>query len=277
MVYCSAYNCNNDGKKKKSLSFFQFPSDEKYCQIWKEKVIDFNSLLDDYLKALQSEEELCSANSTVIKIGSDELVDEIIPRSSLARVVINLCCFLTSHYLQTLMLGIRCSVSVLEVEMLFLLRYGKEQTMRGEYIPRSETPGVVVAQLETSDGKVLGSTKFIYKDEISTGFRKIVCSKNYGGKLVKALSSIGTMKDPAQSNQTKTDAVSLPPPESSLALASILKLMLYVAAKHDAGEFVEDLFRTNVGKGSYQFIQGRGGTERRCYTINFAARTGFLP
>ena len=40
----------------------------------------------------------------------------------------------------------------------------------------------------------------------------------------------------------------MPPPESSLALASILKLMLYVAAKHDAGEFVEDLFRTNVGK-----------------------------
>ena len=33
------------------------------------KVIDFNSLLDDYLNGLQSEEELHSANSAPIKIG----------------------------------------------------------------------------------------------------------------------------------------------------------------------------------------------------------------
>ena len=69
----------------------------------------------------------------------------------------------------------------------------------------SEKPGVVVVQLETNDGKVLGSTKFIYKEEISAGFKKIVCSKNYGGKLVKALSSMGTKKNPVLNNQTKTD------------------------------------------------------------------------
>ena len=39
-----------------------------------------------------------------------------------------------------------------------------------------------------------------------------------------------------------------PPPESSLGLTSILRLMLYVAAKEEAGTFVEDLFRTKVGK-----------------------------
>ena len=42
MVYCSAFNCNNDGKKIKKLSFFQFPTDEKYRQIWKEKVRRLN-------------------------------------------------------------------------------------------------------------------------------------------------------------------------------------------------------------------------------------------
>lgn len=55
MVYCSAYNCNNDGKKKKSLSFFQFPSDEKYCQIWKEKVRRLNWEPNKYSR-------LCSAH-----------------------------------------------------------------------------------------------------------------------------------------------------------------------------------------------------------------------
>ena len=47
---------------------------------------------------------------------------------------------------------------------------------------------------------------------------------------------------------SSTDTVSLHSSESSLALASILKMMLYVAAKHEAGEFVKDLFRTKVGK-----------------------------
>lgn len=42
MVYCSAFNCNNDGKKNKALSFFQFPTNEKYRQIWKEKVRRLN-------------------------------------------------------------------------------------------------------------------------------------------------------------------------------------------------------------------------------------------
>ena len=68
----------------------------------------------------------------------------------------------------------------------------------------SEKPGVVVAQLETTDGKVLGSTKFIYKEEISTGFQKLVCSKNYGGRFVKALFSTGTKKDPPLNSQAST-------------------------------------------------------------------------
>lgn len=68
----------------------------------------------------------------------------------------------------------------------------------------SDKPGVVVAQLETTDGKVLGSTKFIYKEEISTGFRKLVCSKNYGGRFVKALSSAESKKDPPLNSQAKT-------------------------------------------------------------------------
>lgn len=42
MVYCSAFNCNNDGKKVKKVSFFQFPTDEKYRQIWAEKVRRLN-------------------------------------------------------------------------------------------------------------------------------------------------------------------------------------------------------------------------------------------
>ena len=68
----------------------------------------------------------------------------------------------------------------------------------------SEKPGVVVVQLETTDGKVLGSSKFIYKEEISNGFRKLVCSKNYGGRFVKAVFGVGTKKDPALNSQTKT-------------------------------------------------------------------------
>jgi len=45
-----------------------------------------------------------------------------------------------------------------------------------------------------------------------------------------------------------TDTVLLPPPESSLELTSILRLMLYIAAKQESGGFVEDLFKTKVGK-----------------------------
>lgn len=55
MVYCSAFNCNNDGKKIKDLSFFQFPSDEKYRQIWKEKVRRLNWEPNKYSR-------LCSAH-----------------------------------------------------------------------------------------------------------------------------------------------------------------------------------------------------------------------
>lgn len=55
MVYCTAFNCNNDGKKMKSLSFFQFPSDEKYRQIWKEKVRRLNWEPNKYSR-------LCSAH-----------------------------------------------------------------------------------------------------------------------------------------------------------------------------------------------------------------------
>ena len=36
MVYCTAFNCKHDGKS--SVSFFQFPTNEKYRKIWVEKV-----------------------------------------------------------------------------------------------------------------------------------------------------------------------------------------------------------------------------------------------
>ena len=55
MVYCTAFNCNNDGKKMKSLSFFQFPTNEKYRQIWKEKVRRLNWEPNKYSR-------LCSAH-----------------------------------------------------------------------------------------------------------------------------------------------------------------------------------------------------------------------
>ena len=60
----------------------------------------------------------------------------------------------------------------------------------------SEKPGVVTVKLETNDGEVLGSTTFLYKDEICRGFQKIVCSSNYGGKLLKAFSGKGTRNNP---------------------------------------------------------------------------------
>ena len=37
------------------------------------------------------------------------------------------------------------------------------------------------------------------------------------------------------------------PAESSVALASILKLMLYIAAKSQVSDFVKDLFKTETG------------------------------
>lgn len=341
MVYCTAYNCNNDGKKMKSLSFFQFPSDEKYRQIWIEKVrrvnwepnkysrlcsahfephcfvhnfklfeslglpkpkkatlkhdaiptifdyeerttkpsneltlsrkrkhensssntpwkgrkvlevIDFNSLLDDYLKGLQSEEDFSSANEAGNKTGSDELVKEIIPGSSPCkggdRFVLLLSKPLSPDICDT-------SSSLLCVrfgsEYVVPVTLWKEQVIRGDSVPKSDKPGVVVAQLETTDGKVLGSTKFLYKEEISTGFQKIVCSKNYGGKLIKGLSDFGAKEDPVTVNESEAnqDVTSLHTSESSLALTGILKMMLYIAAKHDAIGFVEDLFRTKAGK-----------------------------
>ena len=69
----------------------------------------------------------------------------------------------------------------------------------------SDKPGIVVAQLETTDGKVLGSTKFLYKEEISTGFQKIVCSKNYGGKLIMGLSDFGAKEDQAVANESEAN------------------------------------------------------------------------
>ena len=69
----------------------------------------------------------------------------------------------------------------------------------------SDKPGIVVAQLETTDGKVLGSTKFLYKEEISTGFQKIVCSKNYGGKLIMGLSDFGAKEDQAMANESEAN------------------------------------------------------------------------
>lgn len=37
------------------------------------------------------------------------------------------------------------------------------------------------------------------------------------------------------------------PSDSSLTLASILKLMLYIAAKSQVSDFVKDLFKTDTG------------------------------
>ena len=37
------------------------------------------------------------------------------------------------------------------------------------------------------------------------------------------------------------------PSESSVALTSILKLMLYIAAKSQVSDFVKDLFKTETG------------------------------
>ena len=37
------------------------------------------------------------------------------------------------------------------------------------------------------------------------------------------------------------------PAESSVVLASILKLMLYIAAKSQVSDFVKDLFKTETG------------------------------
>jgi len=88
----------------------------------------------------------------------------------------------------------------------------------------SDKPGVVVAQLETTDGKVLGSTKFIYKEEISTGFQKLVCSKNYGGRFLKALSLAETKKDPPPNSQTKTS----PGMEEPLRSGHLSKFVQYV-------------------------------------------------
>ena len=64
----------------------------------------------------------------------------------------------------------------------------------------------MTVQLETNDGKVLGSTKFIYKDEICSGLQKTVCSVNYGGKLVKALSNKGNTKSSAFNDQQETQS-----------------------------------------------------------------------
>lgn len=126
----------------------------------------------------------------------------------------------------------------------------KENIITGEQIPRSEKPGVVTVKLETNDGEVLWSTTFVYKDEICSGFQKIVCSSNYGGKLLKAFSGKGTRKNPDNNTEQEvhSDAVPSPSSKSSLALASILRLMLYIAAKNDSVEFVENLYRTKTGK-----------------------------
>ena len=72
-------------------------------------------------------------------------------------------------------------------------------------ISGSETPGLVTVQLETNDGRVLGSTQFTYKEEICSGFQKIVCSANYRGKFMKAFSSNGPNKDSATTDQNETE------------------------------------------------------------------------
>ena len=72
-------------------------------------------------------------------------------------------------------------------------------------ISGSETPGLVTVQLETNDGRVLGSTQFTYKEEICSGFQKIVCSANYRGKFMKAFSSNGPSKDSVTTDRNETE------------------------------------------------------------------------
>jgi len=214
------------------------------------EVIDFNSLLDDYLKGLQAEEEL---NSSDVKKGpDDELFSEIIPGSSP--------CEGGDKFV--LLLNKQLPEDVDEIKSsLLCVRFGsghvvpvklwKDHIIRGEYIPRSDKPGVVTVQLETNDGRVLGSTKFVYKEEICTGFKKIVSSTNYRGKLLQAFCNKETKKTLVSNSQTEThsDESSTPPSETSLALASILRLMLYIAAKNEVVDFVEVLYRTDsIGK-----------------------------
>lgn len=280
----------------KQLSFFQFPSDEKYRQIWKEKVrrlnwepnknsrlcsahfephcyathpkvfeslgipkpkkvllkhdaiptifdyedrstkpkseacerkheeskksasnkgrkmlevIDFNSLLDDYLKGLQSEEDLSSSGA---KKGSDELVNEIVPSSSP--------CEGGDKFV--LLLNKPLPEEIDEIERsLLCVRFGiahvvpvtlwEEQVIRGEHIPRSETPGLVTVQLETNDGRVLGSTQFTYKEEICSGFQKIVRSANYRGKFIKAFSSNGPSKESVTTERNEIETGKIRP------------------------------------------------------------------
>ena len=72
-------------------------------------------------------------------------------------------------------------------------------------VPGSETPGLVTVQLETNDGRVLGSTQFTYKEEICSGFQKILCSANYRGKFMKAFSSNEPSKDSATTDRNETE------------------------------------------------------------------------
>lgn len=81
----------------------------------------------------------------------------------------------------------------------------KKQSYSLSCIPESETPGLVTVQLETNDGRVLGSTQFTYKEEICSGFQKIVCSANYRGKFMKAFSSNGPSKDSLTTDQNETE------------------------------------------------------------------------
>lgn len=72
-------------------------------------------------------------------------------------------------------------------------------------ISGSETPGLVTVQLETNDGRVLGSTQLTYKEEICSGFQKIVCSANYRGKFMKAFSSNEPSKDSVTKDRNETE------------------------------------------------------------------------
>ena len=94
---------------------------------------------------------------------------------------------------------------------MYLCQEAKLLKINLSCISGSETPGLVTVQLETNDGRVLGSTQFTYKEEICSGFQKIVRSANYRGKFIKAFSSNGPSKESVTTEQNETETGKIRP------------------------------------------------------------------
>ena len=94
---------------------------------------------------------------------------------------------------------------------LYLCQEAKLLKINLSCISGSETPGLVTVQLETNDGRVLGSTQFTYKEEICSGFQKIVRSANYRGKFINAFSSNGPSKESVTTERNETETGKIRP------------------------------------------------------------------